>query len=259
MTTNDICLGGQKCVALMQPTFMPWLGYFGLIHDADEFIFLDDFQFVRRSFHQRNRLFINKENVGYISVAVEHSGRQEATLNIVKPQIDKKWKRKFLGILKHNYSSSPWLQHYYNFVEEWLDISFSDLAAFNIHFIRYAMDELGIKTKTSLSSECAVSGKRSEKIMALLGHTKADVYLSARGSFDYMEEDNIFESENIQFLFQNFQPSPYPQGQSTEFVPYLSVLDALIQQGPKETLRIIEKSSGKFSNVQEMKERSEDG
>lgn len=249
-TTNS----ASKKVALMQPTFMPWLGYFGLIKDADEFVFLDDFQFVRRSFHQRNRLFLNKDEAGYISVPVEHPGSQDVALNSVKPQMDEKWKRKFLGTLKHNYSSSPQLQHYHDFVEDWLTLSWDNLADFNIHFIRFCMDELGIETQVSLSSSYNVSGKRSERILGLLEATKAQIYLSARGSFGYMEEDEVFTSEDIEFLFQNFQPQAYPQKQSDEFVPYLCVLDSLLQQGAEETLKTIEKSAAQFSSVQEMQD-----
>ena len=243
----------KKNVALMQPTFMPWQGYFGLILDSDEFVFLDDFQFVRRSFHQRNRLFLNGSEAGYISVSVEHSGNQDTAINQVSIQIDDKWRRKFLGILKHNYKASPYLSHYHDFVEDWISQDFENLAHFNIHFIEFVMNELKIVTPTLRSSDILASGKRSEKLLNILKNQNATTYLSAFGAYEYMAEDDIFSNQDIEFVFQNYQPVPYSQTQSQEFVSHLSILDALLQHGPEKTLSIIQKSSGHFLSEQEMK------
>ena len=237
----------------MQPTFLPWLGYFGLIKNADKFVFLDDFQFVRRSFHQRNRLFINKAEAGYITVPVEHAGRQEMALNHIKPMLDESWKRKFLGTLKHNYSFSSYLPEYYDFIESWVHGEHKNLAAFNIVFIEHIARKLGLDTIFALSSEIACDGQRSEKILSLLHSFEANTYLSAYGSYEYMEEDDVLEHPEFCFLFQNFQPAPYPQHQNSEFVPYLSVLDCILQNGPEETVRIIEQSDNKFYTVEEMR------
>ena len=244
----------SKKVALMQPTFMPWLGYFALIHDADEFIFLDDFQFVRRSFHQRNHLFLNKDKAGCITVPVEHSGQQKVALNVVKTCRDKKWKRQFLGALKYNYKGGSHLAYYYDFVELWIEKDFLTLADFNLYFIRFVMGELNIKTPVGLSSQHQVFGKRSVKITTILNQTKANTYLSARGSFDYMVEDNAFEQMDTECLFQNFSPVVYPQSQTAQFMPYLSVLDSLLQQGAVGTMETIKQSSGKYLSVQHMTE-----
>ncbi len=244
-----------KRVALMQPTFMPWLGYFGLILDADEFIFLDDFQFVRRSFHQRNKLFLNKDKAGCITVPVEHTGQQQMSLNAVQTCRNKKWKRQFLGALKHNYSGAEHLPYYYDFIEQWIEKEFLTLADFNLYFIRFVMDELKIKTPIGLSSHYKVAGQRSEKITTILNQTSATTYLSARGSFDYMLEDNAFEQTDVECLFQNFSPKAYPQSQTTQFMPYLSVLDSLLQQGTVGTLEVLKQSAGKYLSVQQMKLR----
>lgn len=243
-----------KRVALMQPTFLPWLGFFGLIKNADEFVFLDDFQFVRRSFHQRNRIFVNQNEVGFISVPVEHAGQQDTPINQIKPLIDKSWKRKFLGAVKQNYSFSTYLPQYYDFIEEWLNTEFENLAAFNMAFVGYVVSQLGLDTNLSLSSKVEVNGQRSARILSLLKAFEAKTYLSAFGSYDYMEEDSVLDASDFCFLFQNFEPVPYSQQQSPEFVPYLSILDCLLQHGPEETLKIIECSDNRFFTVQEMRD-----
>lgn len=242
----------------MQPTFMPWLGYFGLIYDADEFIFLDDFQFVRRSFHQRNTLFLNRDKAGLITVPVEHSGCQKSSLNTVQTDRNTKWKRQFLGVLKHNYKGAKNLSYYYDFVAFWIEKDFLTLADFNLYFIQFVLAELNIKTPVGLSSQYQVIGKRSDKIMAILNQTNAKTYLSARGSFNYMVEDSAFEQTDVHFLFQDFSPKAYPQRQATQFMPYLSVLDSLLQQGAEGTLETIKQSAGNYLSVQEMKKMTEE-
>ncbi|MCB9991198.1 MAG: WbqC family protein [Rhodospirillales bacterium] len=241
-----------KRVALMQPTFLPWQGYFGLIHDADLFVFLDDFQFVRRSYHQRNRLFLNKDDAGFISVPVAHKGDQEQCLNEAQLQIDPKWVRKTVSAIRHNYGFSERLDHYAGFVEDWLGQDFPHLAAFNMHFIRFVMDELGIETETALGSSYSVAGQRSEKIKGLLAATGATTYLSARGSYDYMKEDSVFEDYEVELLFQDFHPPFYPQRQAPEFVPYLSILDSLLQNGPERTKETVLQGAGCYTSWDEM-------
>src|SRR5947209_19787967 len=89
-------------VALMQPTFLPWQGYFALIAAADVFVLLDDFQFVRRSFHQRNRLYFLHEGPATVSVPVAHAaGGNEPPLSQARPTIDAKWRRHLKAKLDH--------------------------------------------------------------------------------------------------------------------------------------------------------------
>src|ERR1700757_3898172 len=88
-------------VGLMQPTFLPWQGYFALIAAADIFVLLDDFQFRRRSFHQRNRLLQADGSEIWITVPVAHTGTDHATLSAAVPQIDVEWRRRFKATLDH--------------------------------------------------------------------------------------------------------------------------------------------------------------
>src|SRR3954470_10587714 len=85
-------------VALMQPTFMPWQGYFALIAAADCFVFLDDFQFCRRSFDQRNRILYGDGSANWITVPVVHAGTDHrGAFNEVVPQVDATFRRKLLA------------------------------------------------------------------------------------------------------------------------------------------------------------------
>ncbi len=242
---------GRK-VALMQPTFLPWLGYFGLINDSDLFVFLDDFQFVRRSYHHRNRLFLKGDEFGFITLPILHSGEQETAIKDAVPAHEAAWVRKVLSSLKHNYGFSPWFQRYYDFMSLWLNESFHNLADMNIYFIQFAMREIGLATSLARSSEYDVDGKRSARLVSLLTATQADEYLSARGSFDYMKDDGAETYSAYKVAFQDFVPPPYKQKQSASHVPYLSILDALFQVGPEATRELVLRSAGRYSTWQEM-------
>jgi len=227
--------GDSPRVALMQPTFMPWLGYFGLMRDADLFVFLDNFQYVRRSFQSRNRLFCGGAGVGILSVPVQHEGTQEIPLNRAVPAVDDRFRRHTLTTLAHNYSKCKGYAEVYPVIESWLGQNYSNLAAMNMALIERLAGLLGYGGKFRLSSACRDEGRRSERLASLLRAVGAKTYLAARGSFSYMKEDGSFPIQDCQIYFQDFQPQPYKQRQSNSFQSHLSVVDTLLQIGPEAT------------------------
>ena len=94
-------------VAMMQPAFMPWQGFFELIYRAERFVFLDDFQFSVQSYHQRNRLFVNKGQVDWYSVSVMKSVSFGAPLNETKLNETIPWRQKMWKRLQQNYAKAP--------------------------------------------------------------------------------------------------------------------------------------------------------
>ncbi len=227
-------------VALMQPTFLPWQGYFALVAAADLFVFLDDFQFVRRSYHQRNRLFLAGDRHGWVTVPAAHAGtRPRPAINEVRPDPEGTFGKKLLATLRHAYRPTPHFDGLYPEVEDWIGRRWPDLAALNVAFIELVCRRLGIDGRLRRSSEIDVSGRRSTRLAELLEATGAGTYLAAWSSFDYMREDGVFPLPGVATAFQRFTPQPYPQAQSAAFVPYLSVLDALFQVGDAATRRLV--------------------
>jgi len=89
----------------MQPTFLPWVGYFAMLEMADVFIFLDDFQFSRQSFHQRNRLFVAEGKVGWVSLPTTHTKGDAKKIKSIslleaKPLLEEKFMKRFDGVLE---------------------------------------------------------------------------------------------------------------------------------------------------------------
>ena len=231
----------------MQPTFLPWCGYFALIDAADVFVFLDDFQFQRRSWHHRNRIFAAPARPAWITVPVTstHSDTR-ASINCISPVLDTGFRKTFLGMLQHGYGRCEHLVEVLPSLRRWIESDWTTLADLNISFIELTLGLLGIETRTLRSSELGSVGRRSARLADLLGRVGATRYLAAVGSRDYMTEDQVFPLEGVVTCFQDYQPAEYPQLGSDRFVPYLSVLDLLLQAGPDRALSVIRAGSRPF-------------
>jgi hypothetical protein len=232
----------------MQPTFLPWSGYFALIDAADVFIFLDDFQFQRRSWHHRNRIFAAPGRPAWITVPVAHTHSEtRASIDCIPPVLDTGFRKTFLGMLHHGYARSEHLEEVMPSVCRWLESDWANLADLNISFIELTLGLLGIQTATLRSSELGSQGRRSARLAELLHRVGAKRYLAAAGSREYMTEDDVFPLADIVTYFQVYQPVDYPQLGADPFVPYLSVLDLLLQTGPGRALGVIRAGSRPFS------------
>ena len=240
-------------VAMMQPAFLPWQGFFELIYQSEHFILLDDFQFSVQSYHQRNRLFVNKGQVDWYSVPVRKSISFGEPLNFTSINEDIPWRVKMWKRIQQNYSKASCYSLIASRVEGWLFEKAESLAEQNIAFIKMVCEILGFRREFLLSSKFSSSAQRSERVAELLKDSGADTYFCARGSFDYMLSDGVFPINGIEVLFQDFQPAAYPQiGSPDRFIPYLSVLDALMNVGAEQTAVLIMQGTAKWLTWDEM-------
>lgn len=243
-------------IAMMQPTFLPWLGYFELIYKSDKFIFLDDFQFSVQSYHQRNRLFVNKGQVDWYSVPIKKSSSFQMPLNNTQINEDIPWRIKLWKRIQQNYGKSKYFKAYEEAIEQWLLSPSRNLAEQNIAFIKTICDIIDIQRVFLKSSEFASQKQRSKRVVELLRWSNAHCYYCAKGAFDYMLQDVVFPISDIEVLFQNFNPKPYPQvGSPDKFIPYLCVLDALFNIGPDETAALIKGGTAEWFTWEKMVSR----
>jgi hypothetical protein len=227
-------------VAMMQPMFLPWLGYFELMDAVDIFIFLDDFQFSRQGWGHRNRLFLSPGRPGTVSLPIRHPDNLAATFLEITPAADQRWCDKLARSLAQTYGRSA------NFAKTWAAIEpkirapVGTLAEYEIPLIEIMADRLGIRTQIRRSSEFAIKGLgRSERLVAILDAVGAGAYYAAHGSIDYMREDGVFPLAHLPVFFQDFVPAPYRQSGASEFVPRLSALDALFNLSESEARQAI--------------------
>ena len=222
-------------VVLMQPQFLPWLGYLELIQRADVFVFLDDFQFLRRGWGQRNRLFVVRGKAGMVTLPVAHEDNQAATFLDLCEAETTIWRRKLLTLLRQNYRGAPQGAAVLTLVQDWLAGTYANIADLEITFIEKIADFLGLRRRFVRSSTLGVSGlRRSWRLRAILEKIGAGTYVSAHGSFPYMKEDGVFPIENLPVYFQNHTPREYVQHGCNGFVSRLSCLDALANLAPDQ-------------------------
>lgn len=241
-------------VAMMQPTFMPWLGYFELIYKSDIFITLDDFQFTIQSWQQRNRLFVNKAQVDWYTVPVKKTESFLAPLNKTIINESNPWRTKMLKRIQQNYSKAGYYNEIYPLVEKWLLTKMETLAEQNFLLIKSVCQCLGINREFKKSSDFPSTSKRSIRVLELLKSCQAEHYYCARGSFGYMLEDGAFPVNDVDVLFQDFRHIPYAQvGSPKEFIPSLSIIDALMNTGPATTYDLIKQGTARWQTWDEMK------
>ena len=211
-------------VAIHQPQYLPWLGYFDKMDQADCFVLLDDVQFKKNEWQNRNRI---KAAAGWqwLTVPVLHRFPQlihEVRINQADP-----WSRKHLRALVSNYASAPFFDLHRPFFEEIYAREWTLLLDLNLTTITYLVETLGIRTKLVLASSLPVPAgvEATQRLIAICQAVGGDTYLSGVGGRGYLDLAR-FEEAGIQVVFQAFRTKPYPQ-RFGAFVPDLSVVDLL--------------------------------
>lgn len=247
-------------VALMQPTFLPWIGYFELMDVVDYFVFLDDFQFSRQSWGQRNRIFLSPSTPGIITLPIKHEKKLQSTFLQIQLTKDERWARKFLSSLQQNYGKSLYFSEIQDFMKSFASDSYQNIFNMLSEYIFFAAERMGIKPKILQSSQIDYdrSLHRSQRVLSLLSALSARLYYSPSGSFSYMREDGFFPTKNIKTYFQDHVPIEYPQISSKTFVPYMSSLDVLCNISPSQA-KVVARGTHRWLTWSEMETRYAEG
>jgi RimJ/RimL family protein N-acetyltransferase len=229
--------GGK--VAMMQPAFLPWLGFFELMAIVDTFIVLDDFQFTRHSWAHHNRLLLAGKP-SLVSLPVRHPGTLGVSFLDVAEADPERWRRKFARSLDQNYRRAAQFAAVRPLVDDWLAAKHANLAELEIDWIKRLSGYLGIRCEIRRSSELATGHlRRSERILALAEAVGGAIYYAANGAFGYMAEDGVFPGCGVDVLFQDHAPVPYSQAGTDTFVSHLSALDAAFSLDVRELRRVV--------------------
>lgn len=226
-------------VAIHQPEHLPWLGFFNKMANADEFIILDNVQYRKRYFQNRNRILVNGTGM-YIGIPVKLDHYREKTIADMEIYSDAEipWKGKYLKAIEYNYKHHPFYSEYFPFFEDLLMQDISSLCEFNLKIITYFASQLQIETKVIMGSLLAPQGSKSDLILDLSKRAKADVYLSGPAGRDYMDLPKFYR-EGVNVWFNDFEHPVYSQKGAEVFVSHLSALDLLMNVGGAEAKKII--------------------
>ena len=223
----------MKVLAAHQPQYLPWLGYLDKMDQADVFVHLDNVQFKKNEWQNRNRIR-TAEGWQWLTVPVRHRFPQ----TIAEVEIDDRtaWKRKHLQALKQNYGKAPHVDALMPQLEVALESPGSHLAPLNIGLIDLIVGILGIETLTILGSDVPAREDPNARLIDLCRALEADTYLSGAGAREYLDVD-AFAAAGIEVRFQAFEHPVYAQ-RYQPFEPYLSVVDLVMNCG-EESLSVI--------------------
>ncbi len=231
---------------IMQPTYLPWIGYFSLIHQADYFVFLDNVQFEKQSWQQRNRI-LGQNGLEWITVPVLIKGRFGQLIRDVEISSNEFY-TKHIKQIQQNYRCA---RYYDDYAAELFD-RFAEygkkpsLCNLNIALIEWFSRKLCLNTQFIRASDLNAGGRRSERLINILKELGSSLYISPMGSVEYIRQDYpIFKSSNITVLFENYVHPEYRQVYN-EFTPFASIVDLLLNEGPDSLSVIV---SGQKDNL----------
>lgn len=219
---------GLKKVAIIQSNYIPWKGYFDIIHDVDLFIFYDDVQFTKNDWRNRNRI---KTSNGPLWLTVPVGQDLDRRIcDVTLP--DARWAAKHYKTLVQNYGKAPYFESYRPFLEEvYLERQWPTLSELN-HFMitKIARDFLGLTTEFADSRSYAPVGQKLERLLDLLTQVGAGSYVSGPSAQDYIESKS-FADAGIELIFKDYTGyPPYPQFHPP-FDHHVSILDLLFHTG----------------------------
>ncbi|HVN30833.1 MAG TPA: WbqC family protein [Thermoanaerobaculaceae bacterium] len=226
-------------LVVLQPGYLPWLGFFDQMRRSDVFIYYDDVQFDKHGWRNRNRIKAPGGNPHWLTVPVLHSGRNWPAILDVEIDNRTPWARKHVGTLQQFYGKAPHLRRYLPALQEMLERPWRLLVDLDLAVTDLICGWLRLERRMFRSSELGISGKQSERLLALCQHVRARRYLSGNSAKDYLDTA-LFARHGIEIEWQDYVHPVYPQ-QHGDFVPYLSIVDLLFNCG-EESAAILERA-----------------
>jgi len=223
-------------IGILQPGYLPWLGFFEQLYRSDVFVIYDDVQYDKQGWRNRNRIK-TAHGIQWLTVPVHVRLNEFPLINQI--EIDKwmNWRSKHLSSVSQNYSKTAFFKKYIDifrviYAQEW-----EYLIDINMAFILKLADCLGMKDKKIiLSSTLNVEGDRLERLVKICKKLNADTFYQGSGGRSYMDED-YFLKNDIKIQYQDYLHPSYNQLYG-EFIPYLSVIDLLFNHG-EDSLNIL--------------------
>lgn len=219
----------MKCAA-MQPCYLPWLGHLRLMAMVDHFVFLDDAQYSKNSWHNRNQILLSDGQVSWLTIPVSKEGLS-ATLNKTRIDTNPCWRKKHIKTLQHSYGRHPHFADLLEIIEMIENGAQEFLADINCDLLQFAALRCGIQSRIERSSAIPVAGQRTERLEKFCHFYNCGTYVSTPGAREYLETDLFGVNIGLKLHFMDIEFSSYSQKGLTSFVPHLSFVDALANVG----------------------------
>lgn len=222
-----------KKVAIIQSNYIPWKGYFDIIHLVDEFILYDDMQYTRRDWRNRNKIK-TPQGLQWLTIPVDVKGKYFQKINETRIS-EAGWGRQHWKSISMNYARAPFFKTYAPELEAFFHSETPELLSeVNHALISHICGLLGITTKITWSSDYEVIDGKTERLVSLCKQSGATDYYSGPAARDYIV-DELFTEAGIRLHYMDYSGYPeYPQLHGA-FEHGVTMLDLLFQTGPDAT------------------------
>jgi hypothetical protein len=217
-------------VAVIQSNYVPWKGYFDIIHDVDLFIFYDDVQYTKNDWRNRNKIKTS-QGVRWLTIPV---GSQENRLIYEVEPAHNYWPRKHWTTIQQCYTKAPFFEQYREFFENlYTENTWDNLSQLNQFLIKTISAEyLGIRTEFKDSREFCPAGEKLDRLIDLLQKVGATLYVSGPTARDYIDEHRFIEA-GIELVYKDYSGYPKYAQLYPPFEHQVSILDVLFNCGPR--------------------------
>ena len=217
--------------AILQPSYIPWRGYFHQIQKADVFVFYDDVQFDKHGWRNRNRIKTSNGPV-WLTIPVASRGNviHHTPINTIEIVWDKPWNEKHWATLRQAYAKAPYFARYAPLLESFYGQRPTHLADFTIALTIALANAIGLTPTFLRSSELGIPGGRTDRLVAILTKLGARHYISGPSAANYLEEDKL-AAAGITLEYMAYDYPEYPQ-LYPPYDPNVTILDLLFMCGP---------------------------
>ncbi len=226
---------GKRRIAIMQPGYLPWLGFFELMCHCDLFVFLDDVQYTKRDWRNRNRIR-TYNGWQWLTVPVFNRNKSGQLIRDVRINNYGSWQKQHFKALQIHYGKSKFSNLFLPEFENIYSKKWDKLLDLNVELILLLAEMLLIKIPWVFSSQLNIKSKKSERILEICKLLNADELYDSKAASDFLDL-SLFEKEEISVKFQDFVHPVYDQVYKP-FIPYMSVIDLLFNYGEK-SLKVI--------------------
>jgi hypothetical protein len=217
-----------RTVVILQPGYLPWLGFFDQMCKSDVFVIYDDVQFDKHGWRNRNRIK-TPQGVQWLTIPVLTKGRGKQINKDVLINNADRWSNRHISALIQNYSKAPFFQSYIGLFEEIYARNWKYLIDLNMAVIRGLMREIGLERKIVFSSELGIPGGKTDRLVAMCANLGAQTFLEGDAGQSYLD-DSLFRANHIRVEFHRYNHPVYRQLYG-DFVSHLSVVDLLLNHG----------------------------
>lgn len=224
----------DKIISIHQPETFPYIGYFSKMSASHEFIILDNVQFKKNNFQNRNRI-LHCGAPKWLTLPVVMEGHMTSTIRDMKIADTVDWRSRTIKALYDAYCDCDYFNDHILDLVDIIRASNNSLLDFNMSIINYIRDFLDIDTPLIYASDMQTSSHKSDLVLDICKERRAQVYISGKGGRDYLDSKK-FSDEGIIVAYQEYDTSiSYNQRGTDTFIPYMSTIDLLMNNSKEDS------------------------